>query len=311
MRFRFPAQAGALTPVADYLYWAVIGGRDALGPDSRDGAALLRAWARCWNRRRWTERHVQPGRRRVGLHAAGAQRAGTAPWPASRVTLLGDAIHAMSPAGGVGANTALDDAARLARHLARAARDGDLPAALAAYETDMRPRQRRRRGLVAGARGAGARLMPHRQDRTLVRSQLQLVRLALRWTTSTARRSEHAMRELAVRQRQEQGHHHAQVYGQQQRHGAGVARPAKASPVALVSSSSAMKPRSMGFCAASPCSGWRFRFSHNRPAGPQQPDAAHGAQQHRRAPERIRRGLSQKIVIQRRHAGGGETRMKP
>ena len=42
MRFRFPAQAGALTPVADYLYWAVIGGRDALGPDSRDGAALLR-----------------------------------------------------------------------------------------------------------------------------------------------------------------------------------------------------------------------------------------------------------------------------
>ena len=63
-----------------------------------------------------------------------------APWPASRVTLLGDAIHAMSPAGGVGANTALDDAARLAGHLARAVQDGDLPAALAAYETDMRAR---------------------------------------------------------------------------------------------------------------------------------------------------------------------------
>ena len=59
-------------------------------------------------------------------------------WPSSRVTLLGDAIHAMSPAGGSGANTALRDAALLATHLGAAARgEQPLVEAIAEYERQM------------------------------------------------------------------------------------------------------------------------------------------------------------------------------
>ena len=45
-----------------------------------------------------------------------------APWPTGRVTLIGDAIHAMTPYRGVGANMALEDAVRLKRALVAAAR---------------------------------------------------------------------------------------------------------------------------------------------------------------------------------------------
>jgi 2-polyprenyl-6-methoxyphenol hydroxylase-like FAD-dependent oxidoreductase len=60
-------------------------------------------------------------------------------WQASRITLLGDAIHSMTPYRGIGANIALRDAALLCRQLARAAH-GEAPLldAVADYERAMR-----------------------------------------------------------------------------------------------------------------------------------------------------------------------------
>ncbi|MFJ4654913.1 FAD-dependent oxidoreductase [Nocardia sp. NPDC088792] len=67
-----------------------------------------------------------------------AQRPRT--WQLSRVTLMGDAVHAMPPAGGHGGNTALRDAALLASKLEDAVAHGEsLEQALAAYQDEMVP----------------------------------------------------------------------------------------------------------------------------------------------------------------------------
>jgi 2-polyprenyl-6-methoxyphenol hydroxylase-like FAD-dependent oxidoreductase len=59
------------------------------------------------------------------------------PWPTTTVTLLGDAIHAMSPAAGAGACVALRDASHLATTLSQS---GDLLGALRDYESAMTER---------------------------------------------------------------------------------------------------------------------------------------------------------------------------
>jgi 2-polyprenyl-6-methoxyphenol hydroxylase-like FAD-dependent oxidoreductase len=62
-----------------------------------------------------------------------------APWRTGRITLLGDAIHAMTPYRGVGANVAIKDAVRLKRALTAAQRgERDLMEAIRTYEDGMR-----------------------------------------------------------------------------------------------------------------------------------------------------------------------------
>jgi 2-polyprenyl-6-methoxyphenol hydroxylase-like FAD-dependent oxidoreductase len=61
------------------------------------------------------------------------------PWPTTNITLLGDAIHSMTPFRGVGANIALRDADLLRRKLIAVSRgEHSLAEALADYEREMR-----------------------------------------------------------------------------------------------------------------------------------------------------------------------------
>ncbi|WP_369053416.1 FAD-dependent oxidoreductase [Kineococcus terrestris] len=64
-----------------------------------------------------------------------------APWPAGRVTALGDAVHATPPTAGKGAGTAIVDASVLVRELlAHRAGERTLHTAVSAYEQDVRHR---------------------------------------------------------------------------------------------------------------------------------------------------------------------------
>jgi 2-polyprenyl-6-methoxyphenol hydroxylase-like FAD-dependent oxidoreductase len=121
-----------LTPIPDYFSWMVSLPRDVPGADARTLHQLAGDRIREWH----------PGVRRI-LDAAdvgatfpiNVRSAQTVqPWPTSNITLLGDAIHTMSPGRGEGANTALKDAHLLRDTLASAT---DLGEAVARYETTM------------------------------------------------------------------------------------------------------------------------------------------------------------------------------
>lgn len=150
MRFRtdLPARAAStvprcrLSPPDDYFYWALIGPRSRFGLDSLSAVAprLPAAFEH-------VARHWHPALRRLlyetppSAVAALPVRRGRpdVPLPAGPVTLLGDAIHAMSPAGGAGANTALKGAGALAALLAEHMGSGrGVRHAVARYAEQMR-----------------------------------------------------------------------------------------------------------------------------------------------------------------------------
>jgi len=150
-----PALVG-LEAVEDYVT-CIVGGRLALfeqdatrlrGASSPELCAIMQRFVASW-----------PEQTRAIVDAADPSSAFAiemrtsvplAPFAPSNVTLLGDAIHTMTPTLGRGANMALHDAALLARHLA-SSRDP-----IAAYEADM---IRDGFAAVRASASAGARIM--------------------------------------------------------------------------------------------------------------------------------------------------------
>ncbi|WP_042441633.1 FAD-dependent oxidoreductase [Streptacidiphilus jiangxiensis] len=135
-----------LSPAPDYLMWAVTARARDLGAaeselEKADPAALHALACRAVRTFHADLRELVAAAEVEQTFLAVIRSAERVPaWPPGRVTLLGDAIHAMSPARGSGANTALQDAALLCRALAE--RRDDSPAALVgavgAYEERMR-----------------------------------------------------------------------------------------------------------------------------------------------------------------------------
>jgi salicylate hydroxylase len=110
--------------------WSELGERDQLAADfpgwPEPVQALIGAVERCW---RWA------------IH----DRAPLDRWSVDRVSLLGDAAHPTPPFLAQGAGMAIEDACALARHLSsrNLYEISDASAALAAYETERRPRAAR------------------------------------------------------------------------------------------------------------------------------------------------------------------------
>jgi salicylate hydroxylase len=121
-----------------YVLWgfADASGRFPAGVIDRDGPALIRlvterlgGWSPVFHR-------LVGGSDPATVNAFRVRSAiPVEPWPTRRITLLGDAIHHMTPMAGVGANTALRDADLLRRTLT--AGRGPLLEALSRYEAEM------------------------------------------------------------------------------------------------------------------------------------------------------------------------------
>ena len=127
----------------DYIYWVLIARTSVFGRESRElsrlsheeSAQLSLTMTEEWHPSFRALFELQDVSQSSTLRVASANP-NMASWESSsRVTLIGDAVHAMSPCGGVGAVTALRDAALLSRIIGE---EGISAKSIAKYESEMR-----------------------------------------------------------------------------------------------------------------------------------------------------------------------------
>jgi 2-polyprenyl-6-methoxyphenol hydroxylase-like FAD-dependent oxidoreductase len=135
--------SGRVTSVKDYVYWVLLSRRATFGMDDADLFRLSKPdlvelslkLTHSWHPAIRSLLQLQSVDQAAPIRIASALPA-IPKWTASSaVTLLGDAIHVMSPTGGVGANTALQDAAKLCEAIRCR---GVTEAAIGEYEEQMR-----------------------------------------------------------------------------------------------------------------------------------------------------------------------------
>jgi 2-polyprenyl-6-methoxyphenol hydroxylase-like FAD-dependent oxidoreductase len=134
--------AGLLAPdMEDHIFWALIASQTTFGDLSTRSAEALQDVAlrtiHGWHPhlRRLVAGSAEESMTTINLHSMSSVPA----WPTSNVTLLGDAIHTMTPLQGLGGNTALRDAQLLCKQLVQVQQKQiGLIAALGAYEVEMR-----------------------------------------------------------------------------------------------------------------------------------------------------------------------------
>jgi len=139
----YPPSQGSDYDREEYVMWGFSAHHDSFGLASAagevalaDASAAVLAQMTDWspNLRRLVERADTSSLSSFAVKSS----VPVAPWATSRVTLLGDALHNMTPFRGIGANTALRDAVLLRDALVGVGRgERDVLAKLADYEREM------------------------------------------------------------------------------------------------------------------------------------------------------------------------------
>jgi 2-polyprenyl-6-methoxyphenol hydroxylase-like FAD-dependent oxidoreductase len=165
---------------SDYIMWGVWGARQNLPADptklsTEQQLDLAREMTKDWhpNMRRMIDltdpSTVFPVNIRTSVPLE--------PWETSNVTLLGDAVHTMTPGRGVGANTALRDAALLSKRLVEV-NNGSKPLIEALHEYEVEMLAYSKDAVLDSRKQMDARSVSHKP--VLGRIQLAVARAGMR-----------------------------------------------------------------------------------------------------------------------------------
>lgn len=130
-----------LSPISNYFYWAFIGNPKVFGllpadfytHSGKDITHLISQLTKGWHPQ-LTALFEYADRTSLSITPIRSSLP-KEPWKSGNITALGDAVHTMSPAGGVGANTAFIDAALLTANILN---KSDISTAVIDYEAKMR-----------------------------------------------------------------------------------------------------------------------------------------------------------------------------